>query len=527
LAGGGRRKAPRTRPTRGCVASARAETEHCTRDRHRDSHVGIVAEARARGKGEVRSRPVLDPELTGPLAVALAVYLAVMLGIGVWARGRIGSNEDFLVAGRRLPLLLAWPTLLATWFGAGTLLTAVDEVRADGLRKAALDPIGAGLCLLVAGAWLAGPLWRRKLLTLSDFFRVRFGARAEVASALLMIPTYFGWIAAQFVAFAGLLQVCFGIDPVWGIALVAIVGTAYTLLGGMWSVTATDAVQMAIVAVGLVLLTSDVLVALGGSWAGGLHALREALPAERAAIIPTESLRATVGWLGVLAVGALGNLPGQDLLQRVFASRSERTAVWACHLAGLTYLVLGILPVVLGLAASVLHPEVGEDTSTLTLLAMTMMSRTSAIVLMLAVASAVLSTIDSAILSPASVLSENLLRRLPRFAAMPPLSVSRGAVLAVALVSLGLAYVGSDAYELLEGAYELGLVSLLVPLLVGVRSEWGDERAALWAMGVGTSAWLLHAVVGIEGFAGVGLLPVPLTAAALAAVVYTVQARRG
>ena len=468
---------------------------------------------------------MLAPELARPLAIALGVYLVVMLAIGWWARGKIDNREDFLVAGRRLPLLLAWPTLLATWFGAGTLLTATDEVRAEGLRKAALDPLGAGLCLILAGLWLARPLWRAKLCTLSDFFRERFGRRAEITSALLMIPTYFGWIAAQFVALAGLLELAFGIPPAAGIALVATVGTAYTLLGGMWSVTATDAIQIVLVAVGLVLLTDEVLTALGGGWSGGLAALADGLPAPRRVVVPTESSAAFVGWIGVLAIGALGNLPGQDLLQRVFASRSERTAVWACHLAGLSYLVLGALPLILGLAASVLRPDVSSDTSTLTLLASLFLKPAIAVVFLVALTSTVLSTVDSAILSPASVLSENLLAGWGPVSKLSRLALARLAVLVVAAIACAVAYVGKDAYELLEGAYELGLVSLLVPLLAGVKTSRGGQAAALAAMATGTGAWLVHVLAGVPGFVGIEAVPLGLSCAGLAAIAYAVAAR--
>jgi len=134
------------------------------------------------------------------IGVALVVNVILLFGLAFWVRGRIATSEDYLVAGRRLGVPLAATTLFATWFGAGTLLVATDEVRAEGLRAAALDPIGAGLCLLLAGAFFAAPLWRMKLLTLVDFYRVRFGPRAETLGALLMVPGYFGWIAAQFVA---------------------------------------------------------------------------------------------------------------------------------------------------------------------------------------------------------------------------------------------------------------------------------------------------------------------------------------
>ena len=91
------------------------------------------------------------------LGVTIGVYLIVIFALAIWARRRVKNEEDYIVAGRRLPLSLATATLLATWFGAGTLLTATDEIRAEGLRVTALEPYGAGLCLI----WPASSLQNR------------------------------------------------------------------------------------------------------------------------------------------------------------------------------------------------------------------------------------------------------------------------------------------------------------------------------------------------------------------------------
>lgn len=176
--------------------------------------------------------PEIDPSLRWLLGTTMVLFVVVMYAVGWWANSRVSDAADFIVAGRRLPLSLAWMTLLATWFGAGTLLAAADEVRREGLRGAALDPLGAGACLIFAGLFVAAPLWRMGLLTVPDFFRRRFGSVAELVASLILVPSYFGWIAAQFAALAGVLELFFGIDPAVGLALVAVVGTGYTLMGG-------------------------------------------------------------------------------------------------------------------------------------------------------------------------------------------------------------------------------------------------------------------------------------------------------
>jgi len=464
---------------------------------------------------------------TSVLAVILVVYVIAMFAIAFWARGRIHSAEDYLVAGRRLPLSLAWATLLATWFGAGTLLTATDQVRAEGLRAAALEPIGPGLCLIVAGLFFARRLWELKILTLPDFYGRRFGVRAEVVSSLIMVPSYFGWIAAQFVALAGMLELYWGLPLVPGILLVAAVGTGYTLIGGMWSVTLTDAVQLVILLVGLVVLGASAFSELGNGEGAlaGFARLVAMTPPERRVLIPTANLTELVGWLSVLAVGMLGNIPGQDLAQRIFASKSARVAVQACLLAGVLYVLFGFVPVLSGLAADLLGGA-DQKRASIAALASVLLSPWMGMLFVLALTSAVLSTIDSAILAPGSVLANNLFRRI--WPEASPLRLSQWGVLLVALASLGVAALGESAYSMLEQAYAISLVGLFVPLTMGLTVRRGHARAAFASMITGTGTWAVHLALGWKSFAqpllGDLSLPQELVATLLAWVAYEIAA---
>lgn len=439
----------------------------------------------------------IDPSLKWLLAVSMILYLVVMYVIGFVAQRRVHDAEDFLVAGRSLPLSLAWLTLLATWFGAGTMLTAADEVREGGLERAALDPFGAGACLLIAGLFVAGPMWRMQLLTVPDFFRRKFGPSAELLSSIILVPSYFGWIAAQFTALAEILHLFFGIPVVLGLLLVALVGTGYTMMGGIWSVTLTDAVQMTLVLVGLLVLVAVVFAELGqGSVVAGLSRLTSETDPQMLTVVPTDTAANLIGWIGVFAIGALGNLPGQDLMQRVFAAKSERTAKYACLLAGVMYLVFGMLPLLIALAGNLLFPA-DMDAQIVPAMAHAFLHPAVAVVFLIALLSAILSTIDSAILSPASVLAQNV---FPRMGWSDTLRSNRVAVVLVAIFSLGLAYSGENAYALLEEAYLLTMVGLFIPLIAGLYAAPRNPQAANAAMLMGAGLWAVHFLLGWEEF---------------------------
>lgn len=427
-------------------------------------------------------------------AAALGLYTGALFAAAWFARRRIESFSDYLVAGRRLGVGLASAGLLATWFGAGTLLASAEEVRDTGLRAAALEPVGPGICLLLVGLFYAARLRRAGLLTLSDFFAARFDRRSEVASAAIMVASFFGWIAAQFTVLASLLETLFGLPAAVGLAVAFAVTVGYTLLGGMWSVTLTDAAQAVIVAVGLFAVFVAAMAELGGGFLGGVSRLARDTPPDLLEIVPSGS-EAFAVWAGLLLAGALGNIPGQDVLQRVFASKTETVARRACLLAGGAYLLLGVLPVGLGLAARLLAPEGGEI---LTVLGRILFSPPAALALLLVVVSALLSTADSALLSAGSVLGQNLLRHA--FPGANLLRLSRLAVLMVGAGSLGLAYGGLSAYALLEDAYELTLVGLFIPLTFGLYSKRGGPGAALGAIAAGAGLWALHLAFGWNHF---------------------------
>lgn len=468
--------------------------------------------------------------MTALLGTVLVAYVLLSFVLAVWVSRRVESAEDYLVAGRRLPLALSTATLLATWFGAGTMLTAADSIYQGGLARAALEPLGSGVCLLLAGVFLAGPLWAMRLTTVADFFARRFGRRAELLAAALTLPTFLGWIAVQFIALAEMLALFFGIPQALGILLVALVGAGYTLLGGMWSVALTDALQLVLLLVGLVVLGVTTLLHLGSGDAGvAIDRLAGELPAGFLDPLPRATIEAFAAWLGVFLIAALGNLGGQDLLQRIFAARSASVARRACFLAGAGYLAFGAIPALLGLIARVTWPE-GQMTAVVPALAQATLSPAVLVVFVVALTSAVLSTIDSAILAPASVIAHNLTPA--RWAArLSPLARSRVAVALVTVIALAVAFAGESAASLLEGAYAIGLVALFVPLLAGLHRPPRGEAPAIAAMLVGTGVWGAHLLAGAESLLGDAhsgpKVPIEIAAVVAAALAFCAAEARG
>lgn len=426
--------------------------------------------------------------MTTALAIVLACYLVVLFIVALWANRRVQNEADYIIAGRRLPFSLSTGTLLATWFGAGTLMTATDEIRVSGLEAAALEPYGAGLCLIVGGLFFARRLWESDVYTVSDVIRNGYGQGSEVISVIITVPAYFGWLAIQLVALAGILHVTLDIPMTAGVVGIAVISLAYTLLGGMWSVTITDSIQMLFIAAGVLWLGYVVIDALGaGSLAAGVTELGERSPAKAMILIPRESLSELMGWVEVLLISMLGNIPSQELAQRIMAARSARIARNACLVSGALYMVLGTVPVLLGLAAQFLLPE-DAKTAVLQQLAMRYLSPVMVILFAVSIFSVVMSTLTSGVLAPATILAQNLVRKLAP-ESVSSLALCRYCVVFVLLCSVLVALFGENAYSMLEASYGIGLVGLFVPFAGGVFGLTASDRAAIVAMSVGTAIW--------------------------------------
>ncbi|REJ88016.1 MAG: sodium:solute symporter [Planctomycetota bacterium] len=438
-----------------------------------------------RAGAEFRSRA--EHALNTPLVVSLSVYFVAMIGVGVWAGRRVENEADYLVAGRRLPLWLAWGTLLATWFGAATVMGASEAARDEGVPGTILDPFASGTALIVAGLFFARPLWEMQLLTMGDFFREKYGRRTELFSSTVQAIGYLPWIAAQYLALAAVAGQYFGVPFAWGVIGAAAFVLFLTMIGGMWSVTLTDTAQILLVLISLVVLGGTML-----SHVGGVDRVWAATPPDHRTLLPQAGTAAVLIWAATWANGIFGNLPGQDLMQRVFASRSAVTAQRACVLAGVVYVTFGLLPVGLGLASRIVLPE-EESPGILLKMADAFLSTPLQCVFVVALTAIIVSTCTSALLSPSALIAHNMLERSPVFASRR-LFTNRLSTAAVTLCTLPFAFGGQSILDLLDVAIEVGLVALFVPFAAGLYGRPRSDTAGLCSISAGLVVWLGHRV---------------------------------
>ncbi|CAG1770545.1 partial Sodium/glucose cotransporter, partial [uncultured bacterium] len=277
-------------------------------------------------------------------------YVALQLVIGLVVSRRIATEDDYLLAGRRLGYGLATFSFFATWFGAETCISSAGRIYAEGLSGASAEPFGYGACLLFMGAVFAVPLWRRRLTTLADLFRQRYSPAVERLAVVLMVPTSVLWAAAQIRGFGQVLDASSGVGVPLAISLAALVAIAYTGFGGMRADVITDLIQGVMIILGLVVLVAVLFPGvpeIGSAW--------RTVEPERLRLINT----AQSPWLTLeaWAIPICGSVVAQELVARVLATRSPTVARRSALAGGGLYIGVGLIPVFIGLIGVGLLPN--------------------------------------------------------------------------------------------------------------------------------------------------------------------------
>jgi len=434
----------------------------------------------------------------------------LQLVIGVVASRRIHTEADYLVAGRSLGPILATFTVFATWFGAETCIAAAGAVYNDGLAGGSADPFGYGLCIVLTGLVLAVPLWRLKLTTLADLFRIRFDPIVERIAVVLMVPTSLFWAAAQIRAFGQVLSAASGFELEIAVSLAAVIVIAYTIFGGLLADAWTDMVQGVALLVGLGAMFWAVVRAEGFAPLAAIdpNMLRPLGDGSRPALAVLED------W----AIPVVGSLVAAEVVARIIAARSAAVARNATVVAGGAYLLIGLMPVLLGLMGSVLIPGLTESEQILPLLAERYLPTFLAVMFSGALVSAILSTVDSALLVSAGLVSHNIVVQLrPGMTDPQKVRVARAFVAVFGVLAYLMAFRAERIYELVEQASAFGSSGIVVVVMFGLFTRFGGTRSAIAALLVGVGAWIIGAYV-------LALAYPYLTSLAMATLAYVVPA---
>lgn len=410
--------------------------------------------------------------------LALVGYLALQLAIGVWLAPKIRSESDFLIAGRRLGYPLTTLSLFATWFGAESCISSAGRVYEEGFSLTTAEPFAYGITLMLTGVIFAVPIWRLKLTTMADFFRVRFDGRVEKLAAVMLIPPGILWAAAQLRSFGQVLTTVTSLDIGTAIAVAAAFCILYTVLGGLLADAITDLVQGIVLILGLGLLLLAVVVTQGG-----ISASAASVDFSRISLVGPDVTPTFLGLLEEYAIPIAGSVVAVEILSRVLAARSPEVARNSAVMAGGLYILVGLIPVTLGLIAARLVPNLADAEQFLPALALQTLPAAGYVLFLGALISAILSTVDTILLIAGGIAAHNIVGPLFNINdERRKLLLARSGVLVFGAMSLYLALGGRGVAELVEESSSFGTAGTLVVVSFGLFTKIGGPMAATLAL---------------------------------------------
>lgn len=421
--------------------------------------------------------------------IVIAIYMVGMIGIGLWATRRSKSEEDFLVAGRRLGPTLYAGTMAAVVLGGASTVGGVGLGYQYGISGMWLVfSIGCGILLLSLA--FAAKINRLEVYTVAQMFELRYGPGASLLTGVVMAAYTFMLSVTSTIAYGAIFAVLFDLTKVPAILLGGGVVITYSVLGGMWSITLTDFVQFLVKTIGIFFILLPVLYFKVGGWDG----LQAALPETAFSI--THIGQDTI--IAYFVIYFLGLVIGQDIWQRVFTARNEGVAKWAGFASGVYCILYALAGALIGMCAKVLLPDIQvRDDVYPQIVSTALMPGVSGLVMAAALA-AIMSTSSGALIATATVVKEDIFDRTgakPSATGTPQherdeVRQSRIYILIFGILVVAMACVLQDVVKALTIAYDILVGGLMVAIIGGFLWPRGTIKGALASIIAGTALTL-------------------------------------
>jgi SSS family solute:Na+ symporter/sodium/proline symporter len=418
--------------------------------------------------------------------VTVVAYLLGLIGISVWLGFRVKTQEDFMVAGRRLTWPVLVGTLLSTWIGSGSIFGGGNLGFHQGFA-ALWQPAGAWLGIVVI-YFVAGRARRFGQFTVPDIMEARYGVVARVLATIATVISYTIIVSYQFRGGGRVLNLVIPqISYESGVLITFMVATGFTVFAGLMSVAYTDIANGVVIVAGT-LIALPFLVQEAGGWGQ----IRAALPASRFSLLGTMTLKEALGFFLPTLFLLLGNA---NMYQRFFAARDEREARRSCVGWVLGVMLVETLVIALAVVGSSM-PQFRDLAVPETIIPAVARHGVPAAVgclLLSAIVAIIVSTADSFLLVPATNLVRDVYQRFinPRADERRILLYSRLAVVLLGLLAYLMIAVFQDILSAVVSAYTIYGAAVTPALLAVFFWRRATPRGGSASILVGTLVWLV------------------------------------
>ena len=379
-----------------------------------------------------------------PLAIVL-IYIAVLFLISFWAEKRArGGVENYVLAGRKLTTTLVTVSIVGLAIGGASTIGVSEQAYKVGL-SAGWYTAAWGIGAICMGLLVAKKYRQLRISTIPELLERFYDKKGMVIGVVCQIIIQLVITSLQYIAGGTILHVMlpniFSFSS--GMLTSAVVFIGITFIGGMWSASLSNILNVLLIYVGIVAATIVSVVQ-----AGGMEAIVAKLPPS----VPYTSLIDGVGPLGIIGwilVLVTVNLSLQSIIQISLGARDVATAQRGFVIGGIMMLPIGFVCALMGIIAKANHPDVSAAMA-LPLMIMSLHPILSGITLA-ALWAADISTACNLLLSSATLFSQDIYKRMinPATSEQKLLLVTKGSVLVLGALTLVLAMTVSGIIQTL------------------------------------------------------------------------------
>lgn len=419
------------------------------------------------------------------IIVSVIVFITAMLLVGVIVSRKIHDSEDFFLGRRKTPAFLVVATLLASEVGGGVMLGSVGYGYSRGWGALwYLAPMAIGLTAfgLIMARRLKKDGDEKGYVSMFDWLSGRFNNAVDIRfiGGIVMLAGFVGSLASQFVAMGTALSTIAHVDRIWGLLIGGVVIVIYASLGGLLSVMWTDLLQAAVFIFGMVVFLP---LLLKQPAVGGLSNLLN-----HARNYPGIFSAGTATWRWSMVVTmTVAPFVRQYYYQRMFASRTQKTARNSMLLQALLLVVVAIWTVLVGMGVNMLNPNLENAEGAMPWALAEVMPPIVAAIVLGAITACIMSTADTFVNAASLTFVRDVMGSLRKdpVTKEKELKIARWSSLIIGILALVIALGSSSVMSAIQKAWAILGGGLFVPMVISYFWKRSSRTGVVIAMVAG------------------------------------------